>query len=270
MLVGGEGMSSGLRDAHQLAWRIALVQNMPELPESAVTCLLDGWEAERRRGIRDAITFTKINGMLCNEPESWGFFVYRHLAYMYRLLPLSLQSTHARTVREAKGFKTVGNGFFLSQFSGGGKLAQVFVDSNRRQSFRSDELLSQCHSLFTLLVIGPNAEARCVEITSMLDRVHLPLIVLSGKAIISLDQVAQTKSKNDGGKQSCCESFRPTYHTTQDIVGDVSNYIPSAYLSRLGSATMYAVLRPDFYIFALLKDIFELEQCLAELKRMLD
>lgn len=270
MLIGGEGMSSGLRDAHQLAWRISLVQAMPRLPESAVTRLLDRWEAERRRGIRDAITFTKINGMLCNEPESWGFFVYRHLEYMYKLLPSSLHSTHARTLQEAKGFRMVDDGFFLSQFSGGGKLAQVFVESNRRQAFRSDELLSHSNSLFTLLVIGPNAEARCLEAVSILDRVHLSPGVLSSKAIISLDQDVQIKPKNEDNKETWGERFRPTHRIKRDIIGDSSNYHPKPYFDRLGPTTVYAVLRPDFYIFALLKGTSELERCLTGLKRMLE
>jgi hypothetical protein len=63
-------MSSELRDAHQLVWRIALAENTPGMPKTAVTRLLAGWEADRRRGIEYAITFTKINGMLCTEPES--------------------------------------------------------------------------------------------------------------------------------------------------------------------------------------------------------
>jgi hypothetical protein len=208
--------------------------------------------------------------MHCNEPESWGFFVYRHLEYLCKLLPSSLQSTHARTTQEAKGFKAVGDGFFLSQFNGGGKLAQVFVDSNCRQTFRSDLLLYHSDSLFTLLVIGPNAERRCVEATSTLERVRLPQAVLSSKAIISLDEDAEIQSDSDKNKQSRDGSFHPTQRIKRDIVGDVSNYDPRSYLERLGPRTMYAVLRPDFYIFALLEDISELEWCLAELKRILE
>jgi hypothetical protein len=164
----------------------------------------------------------------------------------------------------------VGDGFSLSQFSGGGRLAQVFVESNRRQAFRSDELLSHSDSLLTLLVIGPNAEATCVEAASILDRVHLPPIVLSSKAIISVDQDVPIKSEYGCNEQSRYESFRPTHSIKRDIVGDVTNYNPKTYLQRFGSTTVYAVVRPDFYIFALLKDTSELERCLTGLKRMLE
>lgn len=266
---GGEGMSSGLRDAHQLAWRIALAESIPGMPKTAVTLLLESWEAERRQGIKDAVTFTKINGMLCNEPESWAFFIFRHFEYLYKCLPVSLQSTNPRTIKEAKGFINVQNGFSLPEYSGGGRLAQVFVQSGRKVVFRSDALLSQHDSLLTLLVIGPGQATKCSEAAKILERTKLSPSILSEEAIVALTDAPKTEHFGENDKYRPFKSYCLSDRTNQDVLGDRSSYSPKPYLERLGGSTTYAILRPDFYVFALLKDSSELEQCIVSLKKML-
>ena len=245
------------------------MENTPKVPEAAVTRLLAGWEAERRQGIDDAITFTRINGMLCNEPESWGFFIFRHLEYLYKLLPASLQSSNHRTLKEAKGFKGAGSGFFLSGYNGGGKMAQVFVESGRGQVIRSDELLRSTGSLLTLVTIGPDAEARCGEASKTLERLCLPPGLLSQKAIVALAQDAEVGATAAGINGELLLKFRLRNGRQQDVIGDVSNYNVRPYIDRLGPSTRYAIVRPDFYIFALLNTGLELEGCLRELVAMI-
>ena len=262
-------MSSGLRDAHQLAWRIASVETASALPETAITRLLEGWEAERRRGIKDAVTFTKINGMLCNEPESWGFFIFRHLEYLYKCLPSSLQSTNARSVQEAKGLTRVHGGGFLAEYDGGGRLAQVFVKSGQHQVFRSDELLKHSASLLTLLVLGPGVGKKCLEAVKILDRLCLPATILSKAGLIALSDDLDNESIEEYANLIGVKPFSLTDSTTEDVIGDPSSYSPRPYLERLGHSTAFAILRPDFYIFALARDAQELEQCMIKLRTML-
>jgi 2-polyprenyl-6-methoxyphenol hydroxylase-like FAD-dependent oxidoreductase len=267
---GGEGMSSGLRDAYQLAWRIALVETASTLQETASTRLLEGWEAERRCGIKDAVNFTKINGMLCNEPESWGFFIFRHLESLYKCLPPSLQSANARSIREAKGITRVHGGGFLAEYDGGGKLAQVFVESAEHQAFRSDELLNHSNSLLTLLVLGPKVKQRCLEAVKILDRMSLSADILSKEGLIALTDDLDAKAIEDNAGLTGVKTFSLTSSPTEDVFGNLSSYSPRPYLERLGQSTAFAVLRPDFYIFALARDASELERCLMKLRTMLE
>ena len=266
---GGEGMSSGLRDAHQLAWRITLAEKVPGIPDTAVTKLLDGWEAERKRGISDAVTFTKINGMLCNEPESWGFWVFRHLEYLYKMLPVSLQATNSRTLKEAKGYRGVKGGSFLSEFNGGGKLAQAFVQSCSQQAFRSDGLLGCSESLFTLLVVESDDTTRYSKALLSLEKSHLPAAILSSESMVCVARGGKMGSANTSDQKLEHRIFRTTDHV-QDIVGNVSNYSSAPYLDRLGPFTAYALVRPDFYVYALLQHAADLERCLIQLKAALE
>lgn len=54
-LVGGQGMSTGIQDAYNLAWKLALVAR-GRAPES----LLDSYETERRQVAEDVVKTTKI------------------------------------------------------------------------------------------------------------------------------------------------------------------------------------------------------------------
>lgn len=259
-------MSSGLRDAHQLAWRIAMAESIPNMAETTISCLLSQWEAERRRGIDDAVTFTKINGTLCNEPESWGFFVFRHLESIYKMLPFIPKAANGRTIKEAKGFIGAKDGFFLREFGGGGKLAQVFVESDDGKVFRSDELLRSPGSLLTILVSGPDSKSRSEEAVTLLQRLELPSTILSPECVVALDQHTTSQPSDE----STYRRFRTTTPKSLDVFEVPKDYDPEAYLDRMGPLTRYAILRPDNYIFALLKSMPELEQALITVKERLE
>ena len=78
---GGQGISSGIRDAHQPAWRLAHF-------ESLCHNSLSVWARERRKSIDVATFQTKLNGALCNKPESCTFYFFRNFLSFFERLPL--------------------------------------------------------------------------------------------------------------------------------------------------------------------------------------
>jgi 2-polyprenyl-6-methoxyphenol hydroxylase-like FAD-dependent oxidoreductase len=255
---GGEGIASGIRDAHQLAWRIALAKTA-SLSDDSTQHLLKMWAAERQKGIHKAADFTKLNGTLCNEPESWGFFVFRHIEALWKRIPLLPALPNPRTAIEAKGYEGVLDGFFLPEFNGGGKLAQIYLESKGQPKFRSDTLLRHDSALLTLFMFNSNCTG---EAEDAVRESGLPSGLLSADSIVTMDCGINSQADN-------VAVLRPA------APGDVENanfpkaYRSVAFLDRLGGhSTAYAIVRPDFYIFASLKDAGELTQALARLKEL--
>ena len=52
--VGGQGLNTGVQDAHNLLWKLAMVDRL-DSPEAAEK-LLDSYEAERRETARSMVT----------------------------------------------------------------------------------------------------------------------------------------------------------------------------------------------------------------------
>jgi hypothetical protein len=52
-----------------LAWRLAVLSQMPLVSKSSGDKMLQTWSLERRQGVDDSTRLTKKNGMLCNGTE---------------------------------------------------------------------------------------------------------------------------------------------------------------------------------------------------------
>ncbi len=256
---GGEGIASGIRDAHQLAWRIALAENL-SLNEPAIELQLDMWSAERRRGVKNAANFTKLNGTLCNEPESWRFYIFRNVESILKMTPLFSLLPNPLTMTEARGYQGVEDGFFLPEYSGGGKLAQVFMESSDGGgTFLSDNSLKHGDSLLTLIVLDRNYLR---EATYTLVSAGLPSGILEPAAAMVV-----SSGTHDAHLPVGSVEYRLATRPRGKVI---KGYDHSTYLSRLGKGSYaYAIVRPDFYIFALLRDGAELHQALLGLKGML-
>jgi hypothetical protein len=257
---GGEGIASGIRDAHQLAWRIGLAETTT-LPSSAMEQLLDAWMTERRQGIKNAADFTKLNGTLCNEPESWGFYAFRHIEALLKLLPFSSLLPNPRSIKEARGYRGVKDGFFLPEFGGGGKLAQIFVESGGEQVMLSDRLLRHDREMLTLLILDAGQTEEAINVVR---KACLPPSVLSPNAIVVFDASSMAGS-------TLHSTAKPVTAAHSNGAKLPKGYNPAIFLDRLGRSKMtaYAIIRPDFYIFALLKDAAQLQRALMDLKALL-
>ncbi|KAI1023835.1 hypothetical protein LB504_005001 [Fusarium proliferatum] len=269
----GQGIGSGVRDAHQLAWRLALMLHPDSKPENHDK-LLKCWESERRQSIDDAAQFSMINGRICNsEPSLWlrlclrllmclhGTPVFRYIDYVSR--------------KEKKGFSSVGSGFFVKERKGGTRLPQIHMRSKSpAESFLSDELLRKGNTIFTLVVVSDgnpahqqslHAEAKAaVQEAGLSSIIYKEAIVVydAHSSDSSLGQKTLSDTNGEFGHLTVCS---PSEIAAPD--GHMANrYDSSVFGKRLGRGTKFAILRPDFFIFACSSDYAGLVSSLESLR----
>ncbi|KAH6658245.1 hypothetical protein BKA67DRAFT_209369 [Truncatella angustata] len=62
----GQGIGSGVRDAQQLAWRLALMLSQPQISNLTKSNILDAWTLERRHSVDAAAYMSMLNGTMIN------------------------------------------------------------------------------------------------------------------------------------------------------------------------------------------------------------
>lgn len=260
---GGQGIACGVADSHQLAWRLFMLLRLPPTKQALADKILTTWAAERRRGVNDAAEMTKFNGQLCNVGDSWGFWFFRNLAWLSRIIPFVPTIAHPFTIAEKRGFGRVDDSFFLSKFNGGGRVAQIAVQSGRHPPMLSDQLLRLKPTVLTLLVI--ESDSSCIEkhvneAKGALKSSGLTYPILSQDSI----QVFSPTGPVDAGP---IDVFYPS---SPESIADLpvkANYKASTYAERFAHTTKYALIRNDFYIFAQARNLQELKTCLSDSRR---
>ena len=256
---GGQGIACGIRDAHALAWRLAVLQSATSISNEMREKFLGAWSLERRQGVDDSAWMTKMNGDLTNEVETWTSFLFRNaimFASNFGLFNLSQKITD----RERAGYRRAKDGFFLGQFGGGGKLAQIYIRYRSQNPLLSDEILRHNGSVMTLLIIGEdNGRNEDVDIRALLKECKVPATILSPNSIVS---IALGNSISSTGYTCCSQA---------DLVGKKlrPGYNVKSYVESLPPRTRYAIIRPDFIIFAAATSLEELRQCLELLTERL-
>lgn len=271
---GGQGVVSGIQDAENLAWRLALLIRMKS--SSALrNSLLQSWAAERRLGIDNSAKFTLINGELCNNKPTLKMSI---LVPIMKLV-LGLSSTMGRPSPEAQsvahGYKACADGTFLAEFDGGSKVAQIYLQTysaNSRSSKieLSDFVLSRVPTIFTLLVVHlpiPSDDTHAnehQELENILNEFKFPTDLLSTRSIVCFDPsiTLDIKRRIRQGAVSFPASrdlltgypSRPLYDANQLM------------RSLGGSRVKYVIIRPDQFIYAKARTIEELRRCLEVFK----
>lgn len=274
----GQGIASGLRDAHQLAWRLSLlIQNNAseklDLPSADV--LLGSWARERRYSVDDAALFSRLVGQLCNnQAPAWLKLCLKAKALLDNSAWLS-QMLDPMVQKYRKGFAEVPNGFFAMEHRGGTRLPQIFLQSSAtNEILLSDRILGSSSSAFTLLGIvskGDDIHVRYREIRKAINEAMLPNSVLTEKSIIMYRPANMALDNLDS------ESIRPSIDLyTPHILDRLSpeyvrcgGYNADAYTTRLGRSTKFAIIRADAFVFACADSYAELVQCLAILRQRL-
>ncbi|EWG48620.1 hypothetical protein FVEG_08324 [Fusarium verticillioides 7600] len=269
----GQGIGSGVRDAHQLAWRLALMLHTDSKPETHEK-LLKCWASERRQSINDAAQFSMINGHICNnEPSLWQRLFFRLLMLLHGTSVFRYVDYISH--KEKKGFSGVENGFFIKGGIGGSRLPQIHMTSKgQAESFLSDGLLRKENTIFTLVVMSDgkpaNQQRLHAEATAAVQEAGLSSI-LTNNAIIVYDansggssQSQKTLSDTNGGLG------HPMVYSPSPIAatdGHMANrYDSSVFGKRLGRGTKFAIIRPDFFIFACASDYAGLVSSLESLR----
>ncbi|KAK5629406.1 hypothetical protein RRF57_005121 [Xylaria bambusicola] len=263
---GGQGIASGFRDAQQLAWRLMLLQQLPNVTRSVRDKVLQAWAHERAYSVEVAANFTKFNGQLCNYGDTWAFWLMRNIEWAIRLIPFFSNMPDPLSRTEARGFTTVNGGFFSSRYSGGGRLPQVYLSSQGSEPELSDLILQPRDTAMTLLAIAADDPATAeIEAIKALDEAQI------GQAVISRDSIRVVTQKPYTSGPDGLDVYYPTPVEQLSNAGVFirPRYKSSNLFSRFSPYTRFVILRADFFIFGLATNYQELVGCITDLKQRL-
>lgn len=269
----GQGIASGLRDAHQLAWRLFLLtrdrfaadQPMPSWAQA----LLETWARERRSNV-DTTAYLSISlGHLSSAPPRLlarvGFRIKHALDSCVRLAAAIDPLVRV----ERQGLTEVSDGFFVKKCRGGARTAQIYVTNGTAgHSMLSDRLLSTS-SAMTLLVIGEGragAEDSLFQAQRVVKRASLPPGVLDQDSIIVYDPHAQVDEASKASEKASPQplvSYTPRlFDATAPEYKVCGGYDAAAFMNRLGKKARFVIVRADMFVFASAKTEHELARCL--------
>lgn len=256
---GGQGIASGIRDADSLAWRLAVLSQLPAAPASLADKMLLTWSHERRQGVDDSTRLTKTNGMLCNGTEDWVTFFLRALvAPILSLIPGMPSISQISTAQEKEGYRATKDGFFLRSYGGGGKLSQMYVKADHGLPVLSDSFLRHGQSVMTLLVLDAGNDGLVAEIETTLKRCKIPESLLSMRSIVVLSTGEQHITLTDRHQPNNYQPCSKAEVSKMNLPG----YNVGKYFDRFPRGAKYVIIRPDFIIFAIAKTSMELGRCL--------
>lgn len=272
----GQGIASGLRDAHQLAWRLSLLVRRDGCnikDTTSAQSLLTSWALERRRSVDDAAFFSMLNGRLCNKQTPlWALLVLKFQMFLdwAELFPRRLDP---QSQKERRGFSDTTGGFLVQSHHGGGRMAQIYMWSTLAKApILSDVLLGRSPSAFTLILMTTSAESDKFynEAKKAILNARLDASVLSEESILLLSPHIRTVQDSQNLEHSGMDMFYPYSPSRDDGVGCHGSYDAGAYVNRLGQSTRFAIVRPDLFIFACAKSTSELADCLRLLGEKLN
>ena len=186
--------------------------------------------------------------------------MFKNVEAALKKTPIFSLLPHPRAVAEAKGWKGVEGGWFLPEYGGGGKLAQILATRGDWEIGLSDRGLGREGSLLTLFVLGGGDVRAAVDVVK---GAGLPKGLLTEKGI----EAFHDRGGGDGEDEAPGEgiTIRPAIPFDAQASKGCR---PSVFVERLGKAS-YAIIRPDFYIVALLQTPAGLQQALSDLKGMI-
>lgn len=161
-----------------------------------------------------------------------------------------------------KGFKNVADGFLLREHGGGGKLPQIFCEDEDGVLRRSDDVLDSASALMKLVVLYGSPSV-LEEARHAVQRSSLPKYLLNEDSIIAL--TARSTSTNAGNVNYAIYPATPEPGSCFEVR---SRCCKDAFRQWLGKKTLFAILRPDFHVFALLETEDELDDAGNELGKM--
>ncbi|KAI5373103.1 hypothetical protein J4E82_008203 [Alternaria postmessia] len=292
---GGQGIASGFRDAMGLAWRLALLTQTP--PQSyhhpyadskqPTTCnvnhqrLLQGWYTERKQQLDHSLASTIENGAYVCETDSLKIFVRDWYLWGMQLVPSWkrwLEQGNRKEGLTRYEWQERENMAFLPGGSGGGKnFPQVYCvgvtekEEKKGVRFTDDVIFGQGKKGLFRLVIFIDGVLDLHRIQPLLNDIES----VSGGMLGAAETTFFLKTT----KMIQTSWTLPTQHpnvyrlaTGQEFAASPlcqgrpePQYYEPDRIWRESDRKQFVILRPDRFVFATCKDLFELKRAAAKL-----
>jgi hypothetical protein len=250
---GAQGIANGIRDAFALSWRLNLLlgSEKSSKPFANRDSLLHVWSQERIRGVDQASEATMRNGDLMRNKSWMVATMLRFSRTFFSYFPLVETTVLRWILSDAEGFTRAKQGFFLPEFQGGGKMAQIWVQDEKGTFSLSDKLFYRHDSVITLLVVGQlPALTECHNLTEMLESTSAARIISQDIIAITTND-ASSLSTDPAPPENVHQYFTCTLSRINAAAVDVPpGYEPSALQARLKAGTRYVLVRSDFIIYS--------------------
>lgn len=262
----GQGIGSGVRDAHQLAWRLALLVSMGNPQPKVADNILQAWAVERRKSVDDAAMFSIMNGKMCNNEPSMMILAALWVRKSIEAIPFMPNPADPQATTEAQGFTGLADGCLSEEFGGGARLAQIYLKSaSSPHAIQSDEILQWPKTVFSLLITTTeedHTDLMAVARKTILEAAIDPSILSAESIVVMLDTSPSASSRLSEG------SDVPVVWPAADpeLCDSLPGYGPDAYMNKIGCSTKFSILRPDFFSFASVQTTQDLAKALVQLK----
>ncbi|KAH8884980.1 FAD/NAD(P)-binding domain-containing protein [Thozetella sp. PMI_491] len=268
---GGQGITSGFRDAYGLAWRLALaVRPNFEHHQS----LLRGWSVERKQQLEKSLASTVENGRFVTESSRFKMFVRDWLLAFLRLIPAVERYLEKGARKDGMvRYQMAPDVAFLR--SGGFLFPQVYCvklepeKSNSQVLFTDDVIFADCkRSLFQLVILlGSVSEYRQVrDGLKRLEEISKGELISSEATYIVHDTQ---------GPQMVDKDVRNLYRiaTAAEFAADSElcglrpppKYYDEHRMAKEASRNRYVILRQDRFAFVACNSVADLEQSVCAL-----
>ena len=258
---GGQGIAAGVRDAHSLGWRIAMIEGQ-KLPPAAQERILLGWNSEQRQRVDDSLRMTMVNGEIVNRRSAILAFLHRCTMRALWLIPgLSGLLTY-QAFGDHLRFDECANGCFILSKGGGRKLPQIWIREIGGSPQLSDNVFFRQRSNFALLVVNKRNEPIALNvISSLIADAGLPPEVLSLDSVTFLLDGPQ-QSQMEDGKKSEAAAYYACSAAELEAEGHtpIKGYDERSLIRRLGSSAKFVIVRPDFFIHSIAAEAAEFHQ----------
>ena len=276
VLVGGQGIASGFRDAISVAWRLAIACR-PGFEQHEK--LFEAWYGERKQQLERSLAATIVNGNLCNERSMFKITLRNWNLWFQQLLPSWRHQIELGQRQEGMARYDWRPGYpFLASSNGGRAFPQVFClpyhGVQTRPLFTDDIIFAKSKSgLFQLVVLlqDPKDVRAARE-----DLAHLQSVGINGE--FKVDEA--TYLVRDPGISSKKDATDTDLEGSFEIIGSDKSHgaiwdglpHPQGYDGSRMMREMqgrYVIVRPDRFVFAVCHTGAELIEASRSLAMML-
>lgn len=266
LLVGGQGIASGFRDAISLAWRLALLCRYHDPELKTHQAVLEKWYEERKQQLDQSLAATIQNGKFVTEGHRALIFLRSWYFWLVQMIPSWKREAELGQRKDGIFRYTYSAGMpFIPELNGGLNVPQVYCRSMTGEIHFTDDIFfkPQMKGLFRMLVYLKNSielesareTLRKVEDWSQGELIanEIPVIVeemQSGKETIENSNVYQLATGQEFARSHLCDR-RP-----EPIGYD-------QYLLRDNIKGKFVIMRPDRFIYATCSEETELKNAVG-------